>query len=394
MNLALAQVGIGTTTPDSSAALEIASTSSGVLIPRMTLTERNLIPVSAAREGLLIYQTNNSPGFYYYTGVAWVPFGSSSVYTFTNGLSETAGQVKLGGDLVNDTNVTLGFYDMNFVVTSFGDFNLQKSGENRFIFDNYGDLMYYTDTKRNLASGNPMMHINAEDDYINFGDYAFKDSDDGDTFSDSGNATFTKDFVLGVYSGESGGTAINLGSIEYIVDGTNEIFLEASAFSPMTDLGADLGAANPFQSGPSRSWDDVYANNIVTPSGVFHKTNGKVLESTKGLAAVLALNPLTYATGTTTNKVAGHDAKLGFDPTELVKIVPEAVKTSDWRSVDESGKKVKITFETPVGIMYSQLIPVTIKAIQEQQTQIEELKLLITELKKQNEILLNTIRTK
>ena len=61
-----AQVGIGTTNPDGSSILDITSTDKGILIPRMTQAARNLIgsPVN----GLLIYQTDNTPGFYYYNG--------------------------------------------------------------------------------------------------------------------------------------------------------------------------------------------------------------------------------------------------------------------------------------------------------------------------------------
>src|SRR5215472_13254137 len=61
--------GIGTITPDASSLLEIKSTSQGVLIPRMTLVQRNAIVTPAT--GLLIYQTNSTPGFYYFNGSAW-----------------------------------------------------------------------------------------------------------------------------------------------------------------------------------------------------------------------------------------------------------------------------------------------------------------------------------
>ncbi len=58
-------VGIGTTTPDNSAQLEIASNNKGILIPRMSKTERKSI-ISPA-EGLLVYQTGpDSIGFYYH----------------------------------------------------------------------------------------------------------------------------------------------------------------------------------------------------------------------------------------------------------------------------------------------------------------------------------------
>ncbi|NNV55491.1 tail fiber domain-containing protein [Limnovirga soli] len=61
--------GVGTTAPNISALLEMVSTSKGLLIPRMTATQRNAIATPAI--GLMIYQTNSTPGFYYYTGAAW-----------------------------------------------------------------------------------------------------------------------------------------------------------------------------------------------------------------------------------------------------------------------------------------------------------------------------------
>ncbi len=60
-------------TPDPSAILDVkvtGPTKKGVLIPRMTETERNSILSPAP--GLLIYQTDNNPGFYFYNGTSWV----------------------------------------------------------------------------------------------------------------------------------------------------------------------------------------------------------------------------------------------------------------------------------------------------------------------------------
>jgi len=54
----IAQVGIGTNAPNTSAALDIASTNKGLLIPRMTMVQRNLINSPAA--GLLIYNTTSN----------------------------------------------------------------------------------------------------------------------------------------------------------------------------------------------------------------------------------------------------------------------------------------------------------------------------------------------
>jgi hypothetical protein len=76
------QVGIGTNNPSTSAQLDISSTTKGVLVPRMTSTERNAISTPAT--GLLVYQTNSSSGnlsgFWYYDGSYWMPLGYSTFY--------------------------------------------------------------------------------------------------------------------------------------------------------------------------------------------------------------------------------------------------------------------------------------------------------------------------
>ena len=60
---------IGTTTAEPSSAFTVASTSQGVLLPKMTLSQRDAI--SNPTSGLLIFQTDNTPGFYYFDGTSW-----------------------------------------------------------------------------------------------------------------------------------------------------------------------------------------------------------------------------------------------------------------------------------------------------------------------------------
>ncbi|MBC7935750.1 MAG: tail fiber domain-containing protein [Rhizobacter sp.] len=64
-------VGIGTTTPDASAVLELKTTTKGFLPPRMTGSERGLIP--SPKIGLLVYQTDGAAGLYVYNGASWAP---------------------------------------------------------------------------------------------------------------------------------------------------------------------------------------------------------------------------------------------------------------------------------------------------------------------------------
>ena len=70
-NNILAQIGIGTNTPNSSAMLDITSTTKGLLIPRMTEVQRSAITLPAT--GLIVYQTDGNAGFYYNAGTAGLP---------------------------------------------------------------------------------------------------------------------------------------------------------------------------------------------------------------------------------------------------------------------------------------------------------------------------------
>ena len=72
-----AQTGIGTTTPDASAKLEVSSTNKGFLPPRIALTVLNSAsPVTSPATGLLIFNTASAgtnpnqviPGYYYWDG--------------------------------------------------------------------------------------------------------------------------------------------------------------------------------------------------------------------------------------------------------------------------------------------------------------------------------------
>jgi hypothetical protein len=57
--------------PDSTAMLDVSSVTKGILIPRMTEAERNAI--SGPAPSLLIFQTDETPGFYYNAGTALAP---------------------------------------------------------------------------------------------------------------------------------------------------------------------------------------------------------------------------------------------------------------------------------------------------------------------------------
>ena len=92
-----AQVGINNENPDASAALDITSTTGGLLIPRMTETQRDAI--NPAATGLMIYQTDGTAGFYYYNGSSWEGYYSKNeVDVLIANLQPTTYNI---GDIVN-----------------------------------------------------------------------------------------------------------------------------------------------------------------------------------------------------------------------------------------------------------------------------------------------------
>jgi len=98
---AKAQVGIGTNVPDASAQLEVLSTSKGLLIPRMSLLQRN--DINNPANGLLIYQTNSSPGFYFYNNGQWQRLVNNS--ELSSGGNGASGNTILNGNVVPTSNI-------------------------------------------------------------------------------------------------------------------------------------------------------------------------------------------------------------------------------------------------------------------------------------------------
>lgn len=86
------QTGIGTSTPNASAKLDVSATNKGFLPPRVALTATNLFaPLTglsgsdalATAAGLLVYNTtsnsNVTPGYYYWNGISWIQISNGLI---------------------------------------------------------------------------------------------------------------------------------------------------------------------------------------------------------------------------------------------------------------------------------------------------------------------------
>ena len=139
--ISFSQVGIGTTSPDASSVLDITATDAGLLVPRMTLTNRDNITAPAT--GLMIYQTDNTPGFYFYDGSAWSAFGGSS-----SGDTITLDNYKDYTDAVKVTNTATGNINTSSETTfnNFTTTDLLGSTRGQFTFASDGITPNFTGT--------------------------------------------------------------------------------------------------------------------------------------------------------------------------------------------------------------------------------------------------------
>ncbi len=100
----IAQVGIGTTSPDASSALDITATDKGFLMPRMTTVQKDAIASPAT--GLQVYDTETK-SVWTYDGIMWQE-GSGGAGKFVDGatpdIAYYAGKVGIGRDAFSDAH--------------------------------------------------------------------------------------------------------------------------------------------------------------------------------------------------------------------------------------------------------------------------------------------------
>jgi putative lipoic acid-binding regulatory protein len=184
-----------------------------------------------------------------------------------------------------------------------------------------------------------------------------------------------------------------MGSIEYFVDGLDELLFEGSGIHPLADetsqFGNTLGAS-------TRRWGAVYATNgVISTSDMRYKKNVSPLNY--GLKEIMRLETISYnwkdnTVGNTTIPEQYTKKKIGFSAQQLLEVIPEVVQTHSYTTSDEKGNYKRIKNEK-LGVYYSDIIPVTVKAIQEQQDQVvslqSEVDALKNELKLLKELILN-----
>ena len=156
---------------------------------------------------------------------------------------------------------------------------------------------------------------------------------------------------------------LRIGSLEEISDGGSFLIQVNSAFAPLTNGNRTLGTS-------TFKWSTVYATNgTINTSDRRDKEN--INDLNYGLNEVMQLRPVSYTWKD--ENLSNGKAKLGLIAQDVREIINEVVQDKEWIQDEGSTTKRSVDAER-MGIYYSDLIPVLVKAIQEQQGTIEDLK--------------------
>ncbi|MFD0860664.1 tail fiber domain-containing protein [Sungkyunkwania multivorans] len=435
------QVGIGTTTPDTSSALDITSTDSGLLIPRVALTSTaSAGPITSPATALVIYNTATAgagatavtPGFYYWNG-SWQRFNDGSAGWELDGNAVTA------SDFIGTTN--------NFPL------NIHVNNNQRFSFTDAGQIIPVNATSSTLIGNS----TSASGDFaIAIGELATADFDDaiaigrrastgerfaialgldasapglnstalGNEASSGGNqstavgyqtfasnvnatalgfdarATGNNSTALGYDTDSAGNNTVSIG-ISASASANNSVAIgsqASSAGSGSLALGFQSSAPNfnstaigngAVATGSNRMrFGNTTVNTIEAQVGISVTSDGRfkydIEENVPGLSFINALRPVTYkfdlkklSMFRNEPSIAQNTGKIetGF----IAQEVEEAAKKLgyDFSAIDVPKDSDKQNYT----LSYAQFVVPLVKAVQEQQEEIEALKKELNELK-------------
>lgn len=162
-SLSFGQVGISTTNPNPSSALDIVSSDSGLLIPRVALTDTSDVTTitNGNIESLLIYNTATvsdvTPGFYYWNSSQWVrlinQIDNNTDWSISGNSGTTNGSDFIG--TIDDQNIDIRVNDIiRHRITRQGQIEFLNTGNSVFIGQNAGANDDLTDNQNVFVGTN------------------------------------------------------------------------------------------------------------------------------------------------------------------------------------------------------------------------------------------------
>jgi len=365
-----AQVGIGTTTPATSSALDITSTNKGLLIPRVALiSTSDVATIASPVTSLLVYNSGFLPnGYYYWNGTLWVLLatGNNAGWSLTGNSGTNPANNFIGTTDAQDlrfrrANQWAGTIASN--VTSFGAQagRTNTSTNNVFFGSNAGELSSNAASSNMVAIGHQAMGAAGAQNVsqsVAIGSFAMQ----------SPGGTATNNVVIGHNAGISLSTSNNV----IIGQGASSGF----AGCIVIGQGAASTANNHIRIGNSQTLATTPASWTVVSD---RRAKSDIKDSPLGLDFIKTLRPVSYFKKNDENKKTEY----GF--------IAQEVEATLKKAGDSNNGVIYVDPDGNYGMRYNDIIPITVKAVQEQQELIEELKKENAELIKANAAILKRL---
>lgn len=426
-----AQVGIGTTTPDNSASLEVLSTNTGILLPRVALTNvtNGTTPVNTPATSLLVYNTNagitggSGTGYYFWDGSEWVKLETrpSSDWTLLGNTGTNANVNFLGTidaiDLVFRSNNT-----ERIRVASDGKVGIGENNPTDAVLEVGGNLIVgdtFTGGTAVAQQGGVTIEgrtIIGEDDFnysvdkfVVYGNTTWiagsaTNGDNGNGLPYAINAYTSAGF--GLYAEDNdGGIGVQV-AVDDLAVATAPIGVDATDYSgigtavrgesenaTVTGIGV-LGLETT-----NTGWAVAASGDMIVTGFFSNPSDKKLKENIQPLTGALTiiddLNPKTYNMRWNEDKYKkvgfSKTPQLGFIAQEIEAVLPNLVKTGKIPLNNHKYTKEEIAknpdlatkrsdYEEIKSVNYIQMIPLLTQAIKEQQEQIRELQTKISQL--------------
>lgn len=417
--------------PNASSMLDVASTTSGLLVPRMTLAQRNLIANPAT--SLLIFQTNSTPGYYYNAGTPavpnWVRLYAGDGWSTLGNVGTAAGTNFLG----TTDNIALRFrtndiqrFEISTGTAATGGhlraFNNGTAAAPTYSFNsNTGTGMFRPGT--NIlglsTAGTERMRITAAGFFgirNNTPAFMLHMTNGGVNVGAAGMATFENSGTDGVAAFALNGTTTNAynafeGGTEYNgAFGVSGVFGLHLYGGPINSYGIGVrGQSNDWQGngveggrvnngGANLGFGGLFIADLGYTGGLLNvsdsqlKTNITAVENALGLLNSVNIVSFYFKTNDYPYLGLGNTREFGVIAQELENVLPDFVETKalkvnmyQHRGAHESNENVEIEHFKMVD--YTKFIPLLIKGIQEQQETIEEYEQIINELIERIEVI-------
>lgn len=326
------QVGIGTTTPHSSASLDISSTNSGLLIPRIALLNTtDTTTISTPETSLLVYNSGFAPnGYYYWNGSQWVQLAVSPNNWLLTGNSGTSSTINFIGttdnvDLVfKRNNLRAGFIgDSTYNLSTFNSNNGNTSFGANSLVNPTTDVALQTGVRNSAFGVNVMPGLTTGQRNTGIGDFALFSTTTGSENTALGagalynNTTASSNVAVGrnalTTNNANNNTAVGFASLRQNTSGTNNTAIGYESLRNVTGSGnVGLGyQAGRLETGNNKLYIEnsnanadnalIYGefdNNIVRINGTLQISNpanapGYSLPNVRGIAGqILETNGL------------------------------------------------------------------------------------------------------